>query len=680
MGNNVTLGGDRLGAGNKMKVGMHGYNRSTHNISSIWRSTMAPGTLVPFLVEPMLPGDTLDIDLSTMVRTLPTNGPVFGSFKMQMDVFFCPIRLYSRQMHNNKLGIGLHMDKILLPIQEFWAKKPQINTSDPNTQQISSSSLLKYLGISGFGYPSNTTPDSFVIDKQAIPLLAYYDIYKNYYANKQEEIGYIIGTEEQQIESDIQAVTCSYRGGVNTIPITQINNTGTTQYLESMPDTLNTILLEGAGLTTDTIINTKIWKTDGTEEQLTTFMQRENVYAYANVFGNIIYLRSANEFSIPWVTGKPMLETESTTTSNEKIKLIEFPLSNIDDMRENILAAPNEIPYRIGYSTPLPYGHLSAWNGTATGQGAGPLDSPNCMATMSGLAIKTYMSDRFNNWLNTEWIDGENGINTITAIDTSSGSFTQDALLLAQKVYNMLNRIAISGGSMRDYIESVYDIKSATIAESPMYMGGMSSEIVFNEVVSTADATAGETGEPQPLGTLGGRGNVNNVKGGRIRVKANEWGFCIGIVSITPRIDYSQGNRWFTRLETMDQWHKPAMDAIGFQEMTTDEMAAWDTRVNLGKMTTKSAGKQPAWTEYMTNVNECFGEFADEKKLMFMTLNRQYQANGDFTIKDLTTYIDPTKYNYIFATRTLETQGFWIQIAKNMKIRRVMSAKIMPTL
>ena len=44
-----TLGGERLGAGKKMKVAMHNYERSTHDLGYIWRSTMAAGTLVPFI-------------------------------------------------------------------------------------------------------------------------------------------------------------------------------------------------------------------------------------------------------------------------------------------------------------------------------------------------------------------------------------------------------------------------------------------------------------------------------------------------------------------------------------------------------------------------------------------------------------------------------------------------------
>ena len=64
-----------------------------------------------------------------------------------------------------------------------------------------------------------------------------------------------------------------------------------------------------------------------------------------------------------------------------------------------------------------------------------------------GLLIKTYQSDLFNNWVSTEWIDGDNGVNAITAIDTSSGSFNIDTLNMSKKVYNMLNRIMLSGAS-----------------------------------------------------------------------------------------------------------------------------------------------------------------------------------------------------------------------------------------
>ena len=62
---------------------------------------------------------------------------------------------------------------------------------------------------------------------------------------------------------------------------------------------------------------------------------------------------------------------------------------------------------------------------------------------MQGLCLKTYNSDLLQNWINTEWIDGVNGISEVTAIDVTDGKLTMDALNLQQKVYNMLNRIEL---------------------------------------------------------------------------------------------------------------------------------------------------------------------------------------------------------------------------------------------
>ena len=58
-----TIGKNTLGDNGKMKVQMRTYNRSTHNLSYIWRNTQAVGTLVPFMSIPMMKGDTFKIKL-----------------------------------------------------------------------------------------------------------------------------------------------------------------------------------------------------------------------------------------------------------------------------------------------------------------------------------------------------------------------------------------------------------------------------------------------------------------------------------------------------------------------------------------------------------------------------------------------------------------------------------------
>ena len=151
--------------------------------------------------------------------------------------------------------------------------------------------------------------------------------------------------------------------------------------------------------------------------------------------------------------------------------------------------------------------------------------------------------------------------------------------------------------------------------------------------------------------------------------------------SITPRVDYSQGNKWWTRLESMDDFHKPTLDAIGFQELITEEMAAWNTELNENYTPIyQSLGKQPSWIEYTTDVNETYGEFAAGMPLAFMCLNRVYEENEDGTIDNSSTYIDPTIYNNIFAESRLSSQNFWVQVAFDVTARRVMSAKQIPNL
>ena len=109
------IGKNTIGDGKKMTVELKKYRRSTHDLSYAWRNTQAPGTLVPFMCEVGLPGDTWDINLQANVLTHPTVGPLFGSYKLQLDVFECPIRLYQAMLHNNALNVGLDMSKVKLP-------------------------------------------------------------------------------------------------------------------------------------------------------------------------------------------------------------------------------------------------------------------------------------------------------------------------------------------------------------------------------------------------------------------------------------------------------------------------------------------------------------------------------------------------------------------------------------
>lgn len=661
MSNKVTLGGDRLGAGKKQEVSLHSYERSSHDLSYVWRSTMAAGTLVPFINQVALPGDTFDIDLDCDVKTHPTIGPLFGSYKVQLDVFQCPVRLYNGALHMNMLNIGLKMQDIKLPQIEMYA---DATGQQSDNGQINPSALFSYLGIQGIGHGIGTGP--FKRYFNAVPYLAYWDVYKNYYSNKVEEIGAYIHNPRNIATNSIGRFRI-FEGGNSPyyIDVTTVDNTQSIS-LNTYGDSYAIIDFNGPDEPDTRGISIKVnslgliplsdlffaFEWYPSTQQLRCYTSNPN-------FGSDTYI---DRYAYNGAVAGGNINVPQVTT---------FPLSNIDDMRVNILRdTGSAFPFVVSATTQAPYGPPLV-------EGPGGFCK---LSTQEGLGIKTYQSDLFNNWVDTDWIDGVNGINTITAVDTTSGSFSIDTLQLSKKVYDMLNRIAVSGGTYDDWLNAVYTHERARSTENPVYMGGLIKELAFQEVVSNANSITTET--EQPLGTLAGKGVLTKKhKGGKIRVKVDEPSVILGIISLTPRIDYSQGNDWSVNLKTLDDFHKPALDEIGFQDLITDQMAWWSTGVDsTGATTYTSAGKQPAWLNYMTNVNKTYGNFAIYGNQMYMTLNRRYANDGSNNIASLTTYIDPVLYNQIFADTRLDAQNFWTQIAVNMTARRKMSAKLMPNL
>ena len=677
-----TLGGDRLRSESKMEVYLPNFGRSSHNVGKIIRTTQACGTIVPYWCQIGLDGTTFYIDITTKVKTLPTTGPVFGSFKHQIDVFVIPIRLYIAALHNNALGVGLNMSKVLLPQFQVYTANESIYEDDINRGQVNPSSLLSYLGIKGFGH---SKVNQYLRRFPAIFNLAYWDIFKNYYANKQEEKAYVI-TGVNHIWNSISigdGVTWTKTWRDNSSAAYRIEATADKpKYIKIdfeeniSPEEVNEIEFLTNDPHTTAVSNslTKLGDSfvfERTDPEALGIKAPDNPRKATKVYAYKVKKIITIAYNNGAAGNNPI-----TMPDNKKIKLTEFPLKNIDDTRTEILAAKSTSAYILS-NVKMPYGaatgtiELPNYNRTKT------YHSSNAWYSQAGLAVKTYLSDRFNNWLNTDWIDGTTGgINAITAVDVTDGKLTMDALILQKKIFNMLNRVAITDGTYQAWREATYGIRSATLPESPIFCGGMQSEIAFDEIVSNS-AT-----DEEPLGTLAGRGVATMYKSGRgLKIKCTEPCMIMALGSITPRVDYSQGNKWWTRLQNMDDFHKPTLDAIGFQELIAEEAAAWSTETTENyKHTYQSLGKQPSWIEYTTDVNETYGEFAAGMPLAFMCLNRVYEQGTNKTITNASTYIDPTIYNTIFAESRLSSQNFWVQVAFDVTARRVMSAKQIPNL
>lgn len=653
-----TLGKNTLGDNNKMKVAMRDYDMSTHDISTVFRSSVGVGMLVPFCKILCQKGDIIDLNLVNKTLSQPTLGPLFGSFKLQHFMFFGGFRLYNSWLHNNRTGIGMKMSDIKLPMMK--ANTRGIDQSA--TTDISASALYKYLGWTKSKRLGKTATNG--VYKNGVPLLLYLDIFKNFFANTQEKKFYML-KGAGDVTLDIQDTYQSSHDGNYTIgkdqdsvqitKTTKINTNLTNIDYQRFWDSIKVTILESDG--------GLYHKTLG---QLTT-----------NPLTNTITLN--NITADPYATILQFFTTKETAKFI-KTKLGQYDLKILDQIRDVIL-------HKKGNETLI----LEGPNVGESNNGSADLEKfINELITsqsnkLGGMLLKTYDSDIFNNWIQTDWIDGAGGITEITSIDITAndGKLTMDALNLQQKVYNMLNRIAVSGGTYRDWLETVYTAgKYLDRPETPVFIGGMTQYIEFDEVISKS-ATETAYGS-QPLGDIAaiGRGG-KPLNSGHIHYQCEEPGYIMGLMAITPMVDYSQGNDFDLNLQTIDDLHKPALDGIGYQDLIQEQMvgetSTYNASPNISNMIHKSANKTVAWIDYMTNYNRTFGDFAAGEALDFMVLNRRYEVINS-EIKDLTTYIDPQKHIEIFADTSIDSQNFWVQTVIQATRRGNYSAKQIPFL
>ena len=653
-----TLGKNTLGDNNKMKVAMRDYDMSTHDISTVFRSSIGVGMLVPFCKILCQKGDIIDLNLINKTLSQPTLGPLFGSFKLQHFLFFGGFRLYNSWLHNNRTGIGMKMSDIKLPMMKANTK----GVTTAATTDISASALYKYLGWSKSKRMGAGSTNGVL--KNGTPLLLYLDIFKNFFANTQEKKFYMLKgagnvilniSDSYQSSDDGDYTIEKNQESIHITKTTKIKTTLTNIDYQRFWDSIKVkILKSDGGLYNETL------------GQLTT-----------NALTNTITLN--NVTADPYATILQIFTTKETAKFI-KTKLGQYDLKILDQIRDVIL-------HKKGNEVLI----LDGSNLNTNNNGSPELSTfiDNIIDSQSnklgGMMLKTYDSDIFNNWVQTDWIDGAGGITDITSIDINAndGKLTMDALNLQQKVYNMLNRIAVSGGTYRDWLETVYTAgKYLDRPETPVFIGGMTQYIEFDEVISKS-ATETTYGS-QPLGDIAaiGRGGkpLNN---GHIHYQCEEPGYIMGLMAITPMVDYSQGNDFDLNLQTIHDLHKPALDGIGYQDLIQEQMvgetSTYNASPNISNIIHKAANKTVAWIDYMTNYNRTFGDFAAGEALDFMVLNRRYEVTNN-EIKDLTTYIDPQKYIEIFADTSLDSQNFWVQTVIQATRRGNYSAKQIPFL
>ena len=189
-----------------------------------------------------------------------------------------------------------------------------------NDTQINPSCLRSYLGFNGIGRITPTTGNTLTMGGQCMPELMYYDIFKNYYANLQEEDADYIDTN-----SDIKAINV--------------------QGKDYNPNSINPPIKKGdtAGIgveegITDKDLRLTVQTFRGSIEKIEP-SEIGTIVPAANIIG-------INVNSTGYTT---LLKVESIYGIGGG-KLSTFKISEVDLIREKILQAPTNVPYDLSAS------------------------------------------------------------------------------------------------------------------------------------------------------------------------------------------------------------------------------------------------------------------------------------------------------------------------------------------
>lgn len=157
--------------------------RSVHDLTTERRTTLHSCLNIPIYSRKMMPNDSFQIDVSTLLQSNPLVAPLMSQYKLRVALFFEPLsNLYGWMDNNTRQSTEDLLKKVHHRLDLGMVSVGGDNKSDFCGRH----SLCEYLGLpvsSSFSRGDSVAPFYMSVDKH----LAYLDIIRNYYVNRQEE-------------------------------------------------------------------------------------------------------------------------------------------------------------------------------------------------------------------------------------------------------------------------------------------------------------------------------------------------------------------------------------------------------------------------------------------------------------------------------------------------------------
>lgn len=611
--------------------------KSKFNLTHLHSATLDAGYLVPFLLQPTLPNDTFRIGLSTFLRAQPMLAPLMHEVFLNTQYWFVPYRLLWDSWEDFITGGSDLSSTPNFPVVTSTAEDAKVG------------SLWDY-----FGFPLEAG-----VEVSAMPFRALAEIWNTRY-------------RDEDLQSE---VPISYGSGLDRTTNRQLLSPCVSKdyFSVSRPFTqrgADIFVPITGGESEKRVIHKHVWKSrffifDFVMDAPTIHLgfSKENLLgAYVTCVNGAH--SAALSFPRTLVTEdnyeslRAILAGNFGTTATVGSTVVTYDQSEFLDIC-NTLADSFVLGDKVRYSTKK----LSSLEIKTAGNHGGATVNTFifenvgvCAYNIALVSDSTVTETKANRWLDgdpslhprlaprkCDLIMACRGVpcdNDPKARDysrenyvtlPSTGQVSVRDLREASALQRYAERSLKYGNRYEEFIQREFGVSPRdSRIQRPEYLGGGRGLLNISEVLQTAEST--DTG----VGTMRGHG-IGAITQRRIKFRSPEHGIIIGLLSIRPKIVYTQGvDREFLKRSRLD-FFTPELANIGMQEVLTQEIYA--NAQNKGQI----FGYSDRYQEYRYHRPLVTGEFRGNLNFWNMALEfaNQPELNSEFV--NMKTYADNWK-------------------------------------
>ena len=605
--------------------------RSKFNLTHTHSTTADAGQLIPFLLQPTLPGDRFRIGLKNFIRCQPMVAPLMHEVYFYTQYWYVPYRI-------------------------LWDNWEDFITGGDN---LTSSPSFPYVTAPSGGWQPGSLADYFGfpvkqagIEVSAMPFRAYAEIWNTRYRDEdlQSDVG-IVYTDGKDNKTNTDILSPSWKrdyftlarpwtqrgadilvpisGGVDHNPETSVHEHVFSMQLILRDEDVLSQAASGALINRNEAFNgASVWSSSGSPTNPP--IEAKYVEGASGVICDTFtaaYTYSAFPAEVYFV---PLMSNYQNRGGNSNITITANDYSFLDSLDYSFLNnyQQGKMRYYVGRVSFTMVISRAYVDGTAGESYMHYVNVPICadaVILQSDRVVEAagdFVKPTFDN-ANIRSLTHPNNVCGGTFVQhlpvptgaetptsslikltfwqnfSQSGSISVRDLRASAALQRYAERSLKYGNRYEEFIQREFGVKPRdSRIQRPEYLGGGRGILNISEVLQTAEGT------DTSVGTMRGHG-IASVAQRPIRFKSPEHGIIIGLLSIRPKAVYTQGvEREFLKRSRLD-FFTPELANIGMQEVLTQELFATSTNKD------SIFGYSDRYQEYRYHKPLVTGEFRD---------------------------------------------------------------------